>query len=217
MTYLLSEIWGEETSVDPFKRRSFAEKMVLSLLVISTSLSIRGLCARLGRARVVSTELYQAGILFLLLYLSIQQHIPAKVALALLTYIVYEIVGWSIFDVFIESKTPTLQGRRSELTSFLWATYSFLTIAWAYGLFYAASGRIVDSHGVPLPNIFAGVYFSVITITTIGYGDYSPAKDHPGVQLVIMSEPLVGLIVLALYFAVLMSAMSETFSRSLNK
>lgn len=212
---MLGRIWHRGENPDGFAEPSLAEKAAQTVLVVATAISFRGLCARLGQRRVIATEIYQVLVLGLLVTLSFRPRLSSHVALGALVYLVYEIVGWSIFDIFVESKVSELHGRRSDLRSFLWAIYSYCVIAWAYGIYYWSSEQILDACGWPLPNAVTGLYYSVVTITTIGYGDYTPAKDCVLAQLLVISEPLVGLVILALYFAVLVSAVSETFRRSI--
>jgi hypothetical protein len=213
---LLEWIWKEKDSNLPFAEPSLAERLVLSALLLATTLTFRGLCATLGRVRVAATEAYQLLVVILLVLLSLGGRPSPRLAFAVLAYLVYEIVAWSIFDVFVEAKLTGLHGRRSELRSFLWAIYAYSVLAWTYALYYWSSGQILDSDRSPLPNVVAALYYSVITITTIGYGDYAPARSSPFTQLVVMSEPLVGIVLLGLYFAVLVSALAEPFRRSIS-
>lgn len=211
---MLSRIWSHYESSSTFGNPSLAEKVTLTLLVLLAEFSLRGVCARLGRFRVISTEIYHASIIVALGILSIACAPQTTLALILLTYLVYEIVGWSLFNIFVEAKDTELRGRRSAIQAFLWVTYSYLVITWAYGLYYWFSQDIINSSGKLLPTLQDGIYFSVMTITTTGYGDYTP-QSATITQVVVMTEPFVGLIILSLYFAVLVSAVSEIFKQSI--
>lgn len=212
---MLNGIWNHDESSSPFENPSLAEKITLSFFVLLAEFSLRGICARFGRYRVISTEVYHASVILALSALSISTVARPTFSLILLSYLVYEIVGWSIFDVFVEARTAELRGRRSAIQALLWAAYSYFVITWAYGLYYWSSQNIINA-GKPLPTLQDGIYFSVITITTTGYGDYTP-RSGTTAQIVVMTEPFVGLILLSLYFAVLVSAVSESFKASIEK
>jgi hypothetical protein len=214
---LLHRIWNDEQSDSTFDEPSLAERVVLTLLVLVTTFSFRGFCAYRGKGRVVATEIYQILIVVVLGVLSFRAQLLPGIAFGVLAYLVYEVVGWSIFDIFVESKVADLHGRRSDLRAFMWGAYSYSIVAWAYGIYFWSTGLVVDSCGRPLQSVITGIYYSVITITTIGYGDYAPSRDAALLQLVVISEPLVGIIVLALYFAVLVSAVAETFRKSISR
>lgn len=214
---MLNRIWRQSASSKPFETPPLSEKIATTVLVLATEISLRGLCARMGRLRVVATEIYQALVLVMLICLSRLTANHSVVVLSVLCYLVYEIVGWTIFDVFVEANTADLRGRRSAIRALLWAAYSYLVTTWAYGLYYWTSRDVTlgsSKEALPLSSLQDGIYFSVITITTTGYGDYTPRSGSVA-QLVVMTEPFVGLILLSMYFAVLVSAVSESFRKSI--
>jgi hypothetical protein len=204
---ILRRLWS--TGVDA-KEPSFAERIGGTVLALATTLSIRGLLATWGRFRVPATETYH-GLLLLFLYLmTANQWLTPIWIRRVLLYLVYEIVSWTIFDVFFEGRIIELQGRRSNFRGFIWASYSYVVVSWIYGLYYWRSGLIVDTSGKVLPNFYSGIYFSLTTITTVGYGDYSPVKDSPQTQLLVVSEPMIGILLLVLYLGVLISHAPST-------
>src|SRR2546423_580488 len=130
---------------------SATEKLFISLLIVLTCFSIRGICAR-AKKRVFFTELYHFAVILTLAALSATYPIiPSIISFMVLFYIVIEIIIWTIFDIFVESKLPELQGRRNSLRAFLWAIYCYLVVIWAYALYFVISGKIVDGNQNSLP------------------------------------------------------------------
>lgn len=77
----------------------------------------------------------------------------------------------------------------SSLRSFLLTLFAFTHIIVVFSIFYKFYGdqfntTMCDSHIL---------YFSTITITTLGYGDFVPKKSGTMVQLLVIKEVLTGL------------------------
>jgi voltage-gated potassium channel Kch len=127
-----------------------------------------------------------------------------------LAYLLYETVSWTLFDTFVLFRAYTFRTGR-EFRMFLWVVYNFLLLASAYAIFFWRSGKVVDNCGHPLSGFTASIYYSVMTLTTVGYGDFHPARDAALVQLVVSSEPLVGIMLLVVYLGLLVGGLGGRF------
>lgn len=74
-----------------------------------------------------------------------------------------------------------------------------LTIILLYSLFYWSLGAITTGSLHFLPSFTESLYFSAVTFTTLGYGDYQPKPDF---QLLAISEAFLGAFVLAFFVVV---------------
>lgn len=72
------------------------------------------------------------------------------------------------------------------------------------GLFSVESNKIIH-------NGFVSVYFSIITITTVGYGDYIPANNAG--RVTVMAESILGYFILAIFIAAFVEAIKKTKSQ----
>jgi hypothetical protein len=86
---------------------------------------------------------------------------------------------WILFYVFLETVLyiPTLifasdlfAKPRSYKRSMLLLFFNYLEIAFAYAVFYSCDHYL----NKPFTHWFDAVYFSIITSSSIGYGDYFP-------------------------------------------
>jgi hypothetical protein len=96
---------------------------------------------------------------------------------------------------------------------FLWIALTFSYIMWGHGerpsrTFYCGTGMIILSaylytygsllrhSGLFKPNFFQGLYFSVITFFTVGYGDMTPVGFC---KLIAMLEAFSGVLIMSLF------------------
>ncbi len=77
----------------------------------------------------------------------------------------------------------------NSLRSFLLTLFAFTHVIIAYGIFYKFYGNQFNSS---MCN-FQVLYFSTITITTLGYGDFVPNKSGTMAQMLVVFELLTGL------------------------
>ncbi len=76
---------------------------------------------------------------------------------------------------------------------------SSLTIIFLYATFYWTSHGITPGADSYVPTFSESIYFSVVTFTTLGYGDYHP---KPSFQLIATSEAIIGAFILAFFVVV---------------
>lgn len=96
---------------------------------------------------------------------------------------------------------------------FLWIALSFSCILWGHGerpsrtlysgilvilmsAYFYTFGSLLDTGVLFKPNFFQALYFSVITFSTVGYGDISPTGLSKGIA---MFEALCGMFVMSLF------------------
>ena len=81
--------------------------------------------------------------------------------------------------------------------------YMLLALIWAMLYLLIAAAVPGAFNGLPqapwLENFFAAIYFSIITITTLGYGDISPAL--PIARFLVIMEAVVGVFYMAIVVA----------------
>jgi hypothetical protein len=77
----------------------------------------------------------------------------------------------------------------NSLRSFLLTLFAFTHVIIAYGIFYKFYANQFNSN---MCN-FQVLYFSTVTITTLGYGDFVPNKSGTMAQMLVVLELLTGL------------------------
>ncbi len=77
----------------------------------------------------------------------------------------------------------------NSLRSFLLTLFAFTHVIIAYGIFFKFYGEQFNSNMCG----FQVLYFSTVTITTLGYGDFVPIKSGTMAQILVVLELLTGL------------------------
>jgi hypothetical protein len=122
-------------------------------------------------------------------------------------------VGWRILDslsyrgyyIFFKSRwKPWRDSRRSLGIAF----GNIYEIVIGYAILFLLTNEVKDSCGKPLADGLTAAYYSFVTITTLGYGDYAPS-GWPSRTLVIL-ELLSGLTFLVVIIPSLVSLISES-------
>lgn len=108
-----------------------------------------------------------------------------------------------IFVAFLLFGIARGQGNRNILLVF---TFIIINIAWiiiGFGHLYHLVG-LTDTlrQGRVYPTIWDGIYFSLITLTTVGYGDVTPTLQSRSIAAF---EALTGYIVMGLLISVLVT------------
>jgi hypothetical protein len=93
-------------------------------------------------------------------------------------YRVFDIAAYRIHFFLTKSRTRPWTPERSR-RSLLIASINFYEVVVAFAAVYHCSGLVGlgGDRSIPLPSPLAAVYFSAITMLTVGYGDFAPVDD----------------------------------------
>jgi hypothetical protein len=171
---------------------------ILSLLLLSGLLTItrhpllRGACTILVAAVIAVNWLRIAGIQGLIFW----DALSSAIGLGALTAVVL----WAV----LRPGPVTAHRVRGAIAAYLLLAIFF---AYVYGLIeyvYPGSLRFPEGMEIVKGELHQGfLYFSVVTITTLGYGDITPI--HPWARAAVMLEAMIGPLYLAILVARLVS------------
>jgi ion channel len=82
----------------------------------------------------------------------------------------------------------------------------FVGLVSAFGGIYIGTGKVVHSPCSVLESSWDSLYFSIVTITTLGYGDYAPSSTYA--RYAVIAELVSGMLLLILAFPVLVSRLA---------
>jgi|GEM_PF-5813752 len=145
--------------------------------------------------------------LFVLLLLAV--YVPKTTIIGLiLSVIVTLLVLYIIIDIIFVNTSIAFTSRSpaSPLRTTVLALLSFFSIPLAFSAVFA----LIPSHfSPPLDNFVRAIYFSFITITTIGYGDIKPYPEAWLPQILIVVE-----VILGVYFLVILIAIMSNWANN---
>ena len=145
-------------------------------------------CSPTAKKRFVYREGWYLTLRFALLLASLvlitHEFNPLNSAILLITaYLLIDLLIVNTSVSFV-TKDPI-----NSLRSFLLTFFSFTHVIIAYGIFYKFYG---DQFNSIMCNSQI-LYFSTVTITTLGYGDFTPTKSGTIAQALIVLQVLTGL------------------------
>ncbi|HAK89103.1 MAG TPA: hypothetical protein DHV16_10270 [Nitrospiraceae bacterium] len=82
-----------------------------------------------------------------------------------------------------------------------------------FAALYLYTGAIGDACKVPIRKPLDAVYFSSVTITTLGYGDFTPIKETG--KILVSVETITGLIFIVLVVAIFLTWHQATHKRTI--
>ncbi|HEV8484164.1 MAG TPA: potassium channel family protein [Blastocatellia bacterium] len=187
---------------------SYLERAVMIILVFARSLSLShaGGAFRGYAARSHFSESYVLGWLCLLSsMLAIWPN--GAVAATLATYRIADSFCYRLCVLFVD-RYKSAWGLRSVNRAIILAIINYLELVVGFAIIYAWSGSVSNSTTCRvLSGSVEALYFSCVTATTVGYGDYTP-NNHLG-QALVVAEILMAVLLLALVLGALLTGVRD--------
>ncbi len=164
--------------------------------VVINSTAVRGGGFNLGEVK----PSIRCGFLILALCMVFMRPELAEAAWILNTLAL--IIGvYSLGDILLSNTAVAFVTRdpAHPLRSVLFTLFAFFQLALCFAVFYGMMSNKFD----PKLSLWRALYFSIVTITTVGYGDIKPRPEEWFVQLLIGAEILTGVFFLAVVIAVI--------------
>jgi len=156
-----------------------------------------------------------AGLLLSFLVLIGHWQIPHSHCLRVFVWIgvcyrIHDSVSYRLYFLFLKSKRSTWHtetARRSLSIAFA----NGVEVIIGFAILYLLSGQVCDGKA-PLSGWVAALYYSVITITTLGYGDFVP--HGPLSRFLVVAELIVGAMFLIVILPCLAALLTEPLPES---
>ena len=175
---VISQIWCDEYPPDNPKKRTLIEKILLSLPLVARGVSFSNLAGifTTGGQRALFIDLYVISWVALL-SVALFAATPGGALMIFLAVVrVVDIVSYQLCVVLVDSQ-PKKWGLRSVERSLLLALINLYEIAVAYAILYLSIGHVITKSRTPIASALQSLYFSFVTMTTLGYGEFWPADD----------------------------------------
>jgi len=153
------------------------ERAFMTLLVAIRSLSLVHLYRLATNYRVASflSEFYVIlRLTILCMVLFAHDHIPNWISYTIITYCLIDGLNYRLCIIFVD-RYKQIWGLRSLNRSLILLMINFFEIVIGFAALFLKIGSIWNSQCDPITLKSEALYFSVVTITTLGYGDYYPS------------------------------------------
>lgn len=196
---LISHIWmGRYPEHGDLLPLSPLERLVMTLLVAIRSISFTHVCKLATSYRLASflSEFYVVlRFIALILIFLLHTQLPKWLCVAIVTYCLIDGLNYRLCIIFVDRYAKDW-GLRSLNRSLILLFLNYMELIVGFAALYLLTGSIGYSKAQILSSHAEALYFSVVTITTLGYGDLKPILSI-GRWLTIF-ETLMGVILIVL-------------------
>jgi hypothetical protein len=149
------------------------ERIVMTVVTLARAISLDVFRPRRDAWRHVFMDIYVLAWAVLLgVSLTFHSYFPALVC-GIAAYRIFDIVTYRAYFLLVKSQespwSPDLLRR-----SILIVVVNLAEIVMAFATMYLVIGNVADSSSGRITNATDAIYFSLVTITTVGYGDFVP-------------------------------------------
>lgn len=187
------------------------ERAFMTLLVVIRSLSLVHLCRLATNYRVASflSEFYVIlRFTILCIVLFAHNHIPNWISYTVVTYCLIDGLNYRLCIIFVDRYGQNW-GLRSLNRSLILLMINYSELIIGFAALFLNSGSIGNSQSNNAIIILKSdaLYFSVVTITTLGYGDYRPINTLG--RWLCSTEAIMGLVLIVLVIGTFISGVKN--------
>lgn len=208
---LIVDIWSGEFPESHNKiPLSILERTFMTVLIFTRSLSLVHIKGFFSEYKVRSeiSEFYVLAWFIALLWLLWHPLNSTTFLLVIVTYRIIDGLNYRLSIVFVD-RYKRDWGLRSLNRSLILFLFNFFEIIIEFAILYLATDSIAYSSSSKeiITTPLEALYFSTITITTLGYGDMTPISSL-GQKLALL-EPLLGLTLIILVIGVFLTGVKD--------
>jgi len=200
---LIKDIWGDEFPKTDMYKLSLLEKLIMSLLVFVRSLSAVHLI-KFASSKTLRSQLSENYVLLWFVALILFLFFPSSgiCTSILIAYRLIDGFNYRLCIVFVD-RYKKGWGLRSINRSFMLLLINYLEMIIGFAALYVYT----ESIGKPaITSPWESLYFSVVTITTLGYGDFSPVNEWG--QFLVATQTLMGVVFVMLVVSTFLTGVS---------
>lgn len=210
---MIVQLWSDRYPPDRPRRHGLAEKVVMTPVILSRLLSFDQAKVLFGgNGAHVFMDLYVLLFAFLVTTTLFLPNHLGRLGVIIAVYRILDIVTYRIYFLLVKSQdrpwSPDVLRRSLAI-----AVINFCETVVAYAIVYSFSGRIVASTTAILQHSFSpttALYYSAVTATTLGYGDYVPSDDLS--RMIVVSQLFTTIVFLIFVIPALVSTFSSRTS-----
>ncbi len=198
-------IWRGEFPQHKPRSHSLLEKLIYSLLLFIRCLSLENIRPSSDVGRHIFMDLYVFGFALVATAGLFPQFPRNGWLAALLIYRIADIVTYRVYFLLIKSQE---QPWKTEMLrrSIVIVALNFYESTVDFAILYRITGQVCDQSGQALASSISSLYFSLVTMATLGYGDFLPKTDLT--RAIVMCQIVTSLLLLAFIVPAIVSLFS---------
>lgn len=136
--------------------------------------------------------------------------ISNKLSVLNMLYVIFSV--YLLLDILISNTSIAFVTKNpiNNLRSFLFTFFTFIQVVVIYGIFY----KFLQHQFAENMCNWQFLYFSIVTITTLGYGDFVPEKWGTLAQIIVTMELLTGFFFIVGVFARIIGLKEKTTKKA---
>lgn len=205
---LICKVWADEYPAKKDYKLSWLEKFVMTVLILIKYVSLDQLKS-LIKNKGKHSQSSEIIALFQLIMLALLVFSPcdSSIYLWIVVYLLITVFGYPLYIIFVDAYDEKLI-LRSPNRSLMLLFINYIAIIMGFAALYIYTDAIGDTCKVPISKPLDAIYFSSVTITTLGYGDFTPMNKVG--KILVSVETIVGLIFVVLVVAIFISWKQRT-------
>jgi len=179
---VLKDIWLNKYPNEEPKKHTFLEKLLLTPLLIFRAFSLSNFVSFFspsGNNAYLFIDLYILFWIILIFICLFFSPFSPLLTVILVSYRVIDIISYQLCVLLIDSQRPSWK-LASIRRSFLFSFLNLLEILAAFAILYLTIGNIIENRpdGLRIDSPGRAFYYSLVTMATLGYGEFIPADDN---------------------------------------
>ncbi len=175
----LKQIWNDRLPNGDRREYSLIEKFVCTVVILVSLLSFANYAKPLVRRIWPDTRVFMdlyvlTWFVLLCVFLGSRWNPAGNLVTILVVYRIVDIVNYRLLFLFVKSETEPWT-RDVIRRSLAIALTNFLEVIVGFAILYLRTGSVTHGDVGVLNTPLDALYFSFVTMTTVGYGDFVPA------------------------------------------
>lgn len=210
---LICQVWADKYPAKKDHRISFFQKLIMSLLILIRYVSL-GQLKRLVKDKEKRTQCSEIYVLLRLSALAALVSLPSNsfAYAVVIIYLLVEVFNYPLYLIFVETYDKEWS-LRSPNRSLMLLFINYIEMIIGFAALYLYTGAIGDACKMPIRKPLDALYFSSVTITTLGYGDFTPINETG--KILVSVETIAGLIFIVLVVAIFVTLRPTTHERKI--
>ena len=212
---VIKRLWRNQYPIEKPNEHGYVEKVLFTGFLLGRSLSLSNFVGVFHRHKTIRRALIETYTVFwpVVLYVTLFHFSVPKPIMAVLAAVrLIDIMSYQLCVLLVDSQKSNWKLFSIQRT-FLLAFMNVLEIIAIFALLYLFVGCVTlanDPNGACLDRPIDVLYYSIVTMTTLGYGEFVPHKDT---RIIVVVQLLIFVVYILSIFPMIVSSVATRLRR----